>query len=62
MIDKTFLEQEAFVSALRPLGEVVTEIGMDKPLSAYTREEVLTLIETVIDAWQKHLLDNSPHN
>lgn len=60
MIDKTLLEQQALVVALRPLGEAVTEIGMDKPMSAYTRQEVLILIETVVDAWQKHLLDNSP--
>lgn len=60
MIDKTLLEQQALVAALRPLGEAVTEMGMDKPLSAYTREEVLILIETVVDAWQKHRLDNSP--
>lgn len=62
MIDKTPLEQQALVSVLRPLGEVVAEIGMDKPLSAYTREEVLILIETVVDAYQKHLLDNLTHN
>jgi len=59
MIDKTPLEQQALASVLRPLGEVVAEIGMDKSLSAYTREEVLTLIETVVDAWQKYLADNN---
>jgi hypothetical protein len=57
MIDKTPLEQQALAAALRPLGEAATEIGMDKPLSAYTREEVLILIETIVDAYQKHLLD-----
>lgn len=62
MIDKTLLEQQALAAALHPLGEAVTEIGMDKPLSAYTREEVLTLIEVIVDAWQKHLIDNPPHN
>ena len=62
MIDKTPLEQQALAAALRPLGEAATEIGMDKPLSADTREEVLILIETVVDAYQKHLLDNSPHH
>ena len=62
MIDKTPLEQQALVAVLRPLGEIVTEIGMDKPLSAYTREEVLILIEVVVDAYQKHLLDNPPRN
>jgi hypothetical protein len=60
MIDKTLLEQQALTAILRPLGEVVTEIGMDKPLSAYTRQEVLTVIETVVDTWQKHLMDHSP--
>ena len=62
MIDKTPQEQQALAAALRPLGEIVTEIGMDKPLSAYTREEVLSLIETIVDAYQKHLLDNPSHN
>ena len=62
MIDKTPLEQQALASALRPLGETVAEIGMDKPLSAYTREEVLTLIEAVVDSYQRHLLDNSTPN
>ena len=62
MIDKTPIEQQALVSVLRPLGEAVSEIGMDKPLSAYTREEVLILIETVVDAYQKHLLDHPTHN
>jgi len=62
VIDKIPLEQQALASALQPLGEVVAEIGMDKPLSAYTREEVLILIETVVDAYQKHLLDNPPNN
>jgi hypothetical protein len=62
MIDKTPLEQQALTAALRPLGEAVTEIGMDKPLSAYSRSEVLILVETVVDAYQKHLLDNPAHN
>ena len=62
MIDKTPLEQQALAAALYPLGEAATEIGMDKPLSAYTREEVLILIETIVDAYQKHLLDNPPLN
>lgn len=59
MIDKTPLEQQALAATLRPLGEIVAEIGMDKLLSAYTRAEVLTLVETVVDAWQKYLADDN---
>jgi hypothetical protein len=59
MIDKTPLEQEALTAILRPLWEIVREIGRDKPLSAYSREEVLTMVEGVVDAWQDYLLENS---
>ena len=59
MIDRTSLEEEALASTLRPLGETVAEIGMDKPLSAWTREEVLLLVETAVDAYQKYLVDHS---
>ena len=55
MIDPTELERAAMAAALIPLGEIVAEIGMDKPLADYTREEVLTLIEVVVTAYQDHL-------
>lgn len=51
MIDLTKNEKEAIESALKPVGEYVTEIGMDRPLSAYTREEVLCLIEVAVTAY-----------
>ena len=51
MIDLTKNEKEAIESALKPLGEYVTEIGMDRPLSAYSREEVLCLIEVAVTAY-----------
>lgn len=51
MIDLTKLEKEAIESALKPLGEYVTEIGMHRPISAYSREEVLCLIEVAITAY-----------
>ena len=43
-------------AALGPLGEYVGSIGMDRPLADYSREEVLTLIEVVVTAFQDHLI------
>ena len=51
MIDLTKLEKEAIESALKPLGEYVAEVGIDKPLSEYKREEVLCLIEVALSAY-----------
>ena len=60
MIDKTHLEELALASALSPLGEIATEIGMEKPLAEYTREEALTMIEVVLSAYQQYKFENSP--
>ena len=51
MIDLTKNEKEAIESALKPVGEYVAEIGMDRPLSSYSREEVLCLIEVALGAY-----------
>ena len=51
MIDLTKNEKEAIESALKPLGEYAAEIGMDRPLSSYSREEVLCLIEVALSAY-----------
>ncbi len=56
MVDPTELEQAAMAAALGPLGEYVASIGMDRALSDYSREEVLTLIEIVVTAFQDHLI------
>ena len=60
MIDKTHLEELALAAALPFLGEIATEIGLDKSLSDYTREEALTLIEVAVSAYQKYKVENSP--
>lgn len=52
MIDLTRKEKDSIESALKPLGEYVAEIGMDRPLSSYSREEVLCLIEVAVTAYQ----------
>ena len=51
MIDITKLEKDAIESSLKPLGEYVAEIGMDRPLADYSREEVLCLIEVAVTAY-----------
>lgn len=52
MVDLTDFERAAIQSCLQPLGECVAEIGMDKPLSSYSKEQVLTLIEVIVTAYQ----------
>jgi Family of unknown function (DUF6511) len=56
VVDPTELEQAAMAAALGPLGEYVASIGMDRPLADYSRDEVLTLIEVVVTAFQDHLI------
>ncbi len=51
MIDLTKTEKEAIESALKPVGEYVAEIGMNRPLAEYSREEVLCLIEVALSAY-----------
>ena len=52
MIDLTKAEKDSIESALKPVGEYVAEIGMNRPLAAYSREEVLCLIEVAVTAYQ----------
>ncbi len=55
MIDLTKNEKEAIEFALKPLGEYVAEIGMNRPLANYSREEVLCLIEVAVTAYQESM-------
>ena len=57
MIDATETEKDAMAAALRPLGDYVTSLGLERPLAEYSREEILLLIEIVVDAFQAHLLE-----
>ena len=36
---------------LKPLGEAASEIGMDRPLSSYTQQEALQLIDAVVTTY-----------
>ena len=57
MIDPSDMETAAMRSCLSPLGEYVGSIGMGRPLADYTREEVLTLIDVVVTAYQDQMLE-----
>lgn len=56
MIDPGDMELAAMAACLAPLGEYVASIGMQRPLADYRKEEVLTLIEVVVTAYQEHML------
>ena len=53
----TVTERAAMAAALHPLGEFVAQVGLDRPLAAYTREQILTLVEVVVDAYHAHLVE-----
>ena len=57
VIDPSDLELAAMRAALAPLGDYVSTIGMDRPLTDYRKEEVLRLVEVVVDAYQAHMLN-----
>ena len=59
MIDPTDLEKSGMEAALVPLGEYVAEIGMQRPFAELTKQEVLTLIEVVVTAYQDRLREGS---
>jgi len=57
MIDPSDMELAAMRACLLPLGEYVGSIGMERPLADYTREEVLTLIDVVVTAYQDQMIE-----
>lgn len=57
MIDPSDMELAAMRACLSPLGEYVGSIGMERPLADYTRDEVLTLIDVVVTAYQDQMIE-----
>ena len=56
MIDPTEMEQAALAACLKPLGDYVAALGLDKPLAAYSKNQVLGLIEVVITTYQDRMV------
>mgnify|MGYP001310882095 CR=1 FL=1 len=53
MVDLTEHEKTALRAAVKPLAEVMEEIGWQTPLVALSEAQVLTLIEVTIDGFQQ---------
>ena len=53
MVDLSEQEQAAMRAALRPLGEVLGEIGWQTRLQDLTEPQVLTLIEVAVGGFQE---------
>ena len=56
MVDPDEMEVAAMHACLAPLGEYVGSIGMQRPLADYSREEVLTMIDVVVTAFQERMV------
>lgn len=56
MTDPSEMEVAAMRSCLEPLGRYVGAIGMQRSLAEYSKDDILTLIEVVVTAYQDHML------
>ena len=55
MIDPTEMEINAMNACLPNLGELVVELGIERPLATYSKDEILSLIEVVVTSYQSHM-------
>lgn len=62
VIDPTHNEKAAMEAVLPHLGEYVASVGMDKPLSAYSREEILRMVDVVLTTYFDNLRDLTPED
>lgn len=53
MVDLTEQERAAMRAALKPVAELMEEIGWATPLANLSEAQVLTLIEAAVDAFQE---------
>lgn len=50
-------ERRAKEATLNPLGDYVVNVGISKGLGSYTLDEIQGLVDTVLNAYHKHLED-----
>ena len=55
MIDPTKAEQTAIRSAMKPVAEIMEEIGWQTRLADLSEQQVLTLIEVAVTGYQDAL-------
>lgn len=57
MVDLTEEERMAILAAVKPVAEVMEEIGWQTPLADLTEHQVLTLIEVAVGGFQDAMRD-----
>lgn len=62
MVDLTEQEQAAIRVAMRPVAEILEEIGWTKRLVDLTEPQVLTLIEVAVGAFQEAMAAMARNN
>lgn len=61
MIELIDIELTARHACLAPLGAFVAGIGLERPLADYQREDVVQLIDVVVCAYQRHMVEAYEH-
>ncbi len=51
MVDATEVEQAAMRQCLKFFGEAAAEIGFDKPLGSYSKDEALRVVDAIVTAY-----------
>ncbi|MDM7323221.1 MAG: DUF6511 domain-containing protein [Gammaproteobacteria bacterium] len=60
MIESPEQEHEARLAALRHWIGAVDSIGFEKPLSRYSKEEALRVVEAILTGWTQAMAGVSP--
>ena len=59
MVDLTEQEQAAIRAAMKPVAEILEEIGWDTKLADLTEQQVLTLIEVAVGGFQDAMRESA---
>ena len=62
MVDPTLAEQAAICGAMKPVAEVMEEIGWQTRFADLSEQQVLTLIEVAVTGFQHCLLEYAAAN
>lgn len=62
MVDPTLAEQAAIRSAIKPVAEIMEEIGWQTRLADLSKQQVLTLIEVAVTGFQDALQEYTAAN
>lgn len=62
MVDPTLAEQAAIRSTMKPIAEIMEEIGWQTGLADLSEQQVLTLIEVTVTGYQNALREYTAAN